>query len=318
MGNLVTIALVAVALFVVVWTLRSTPAQGQKILQRWGIAKPTEEQGKLAADYLLQRRKIYPYVAVVVFGLAVLGQWLFSAADGARWDGVLLFAVVISLLVAELIATLRLPTDQTRAATLTPRRFTDIIPKFGLVALGVQALLIAGFAVATLAAMPFATAINAWRERHLDELRKLGSGDAYLADTNVGPVWFAVLAFTICVIAALCVVRLCQIRGPLTTDLAVDAALRIRSGRVALGTAVLLGSGFIAAVDAAWWGIVNAAENSAELSRPLTADLPPIPGWILPLHEWMQYSTIVGILCLFVWMVLINPWRTQRLVAANA
>lgn len=318
MGNVVTIALIAVALFAVFWTLRSTPAQGQNVLQRWGIAKPTEDQGMIAADYLLQRRKIFPYMAIVVFGLATLGEWLFSPSEGVRWDGVLLFSVVASLLVAELIATLRRPTEEKRAATLTPRRFTDIVPRFGLVLLGIQALLIAGFGAATVAAMPFAEARNAWRQRHLDELQKLGGGDAYLADTNLGPIWFALLAFTLCVVAALCVVRLCQLRGPLTTDLAVDAALRIRSGRVALGTAVLLGSGFIAAVDATWWDMVNAATNAAELTGSLAADLPPVPGWILPLHGWMQYSTIAGILCLFGWMILISPWRTQRLVAANA
>ncbi len=318
MGNLVTIALVAVALFVVFWTLRSTPAQGQKVLQRWGIAKPTEEQGRIAADYLLQRRKIYPYVALVVFGLAILGQWLLSTGDGARWEGVLLFSVVGSLLVAELIATMRRPSDQTRAATLTPRRFTDVVPRFGLVALGFLGLLIVGYTVVTIAALPFAKAANAWREIHGAELKKLDDWEFLAIDTSMGAVWFALLVFVVCVAASLGVVRLCQVRGPLTTDLAVDAALRIRSGRVALGTAVLLGVGLVGAADGTWHDLALTADAAGRLPDQLAGGFPQVPEWIATADRLVDWTNVAGFLFLFVWVLLINPWRTQRLVAANA
>lgn len=45
----VEIVLLIVAVVAALWVLRPTPLQGQNVLQRWGIAKPTEHQGELAA-----------------------------------------------------------------------------------------------------------------------------------------------------------------------------------------------------------------------------------------------------------------------------
>jgi hypothetical protein len=316
-GVVAMMALLVIAVVAVVWVLRSTPKQGQKVLQRWGIANPTEEQGRIAADYLKRRRNLFPYVAIAVFALTVLGQWLFSTADSIRWEGVLLFAIVASLLVAELLATLRRPTDRQRSATLTPRRFTDIVPKFGLVALGILALIAVAVTVAIVAALPFAKAVNAWRERHAAELQKLDAAQDYPIDIGMGSAWFALLAFAICVIAALGVVRLCQVRGPLTSDLAVDAALRIRSGRVALGTAVLLGSGLVATITGTWWDIATVSQPVVEIGAQLTADLPPTPDWIRVLRRPIGWYNFAGFAFLLVWVILISPWRTQRLVAAH-
>jgi hypothetical protein len=259
MGNGLTIALMVVAILVVLRTLRSTPAQGQKVLRRWGIANPTEEQGQIVAVYLRERRKLYPWAAIAVVGFVVVCQAVFSLGDDTPWAGVLLFSVIASLLVAELIATTRRPSEPKRSATIASR----------------------------------------------------------MVDTSTGSRWFVLLTLAACVVASLGVVRVCQLRGPITSDLAVDAALRVRSGRVALGTAIFLGLGLVASANLIWWSPATDAHAAAGLAGPAAVDLPPIPSWILPVDTWIEGVNLVGIVCLAVWIPLSSPLRTQRLVAAH-
>ncbi len=191
----VEVVLLIVAVAAVLWVLRSTPRQGQNVLQRWGIAKPTEPQGELAAAYLKRRRNLYPWV--------------------------LIGAIVATMLLTDLVETMRRPKQRTRTATLVERRVRDLVP------------------------------------------------------------------------------------APTVDDGAVDAALRIRSVRVGVGTALLLCTGLVLSINTFEQNVVGLAD--------------PIPASVDPVSTWVEAVVFVAALFgLFGWVGLISPWRRQRLVEASA
>ncbi|MFD9734750.1 hypothetical protein [Umezawaea sp. NPDC059074] len=111
----------------------------------------------------------------------------------------ILLTVLAGMLLAELISAARPTRGPRRVAVLAPRRVVDVVPAWGLVVFGAAAV---ALAVALVVARPVPV-----------------------------PSLIALAAVVLAVTGA---VRL-AVRRPTSGDEAVDAALRVRSGRVALG-----------------------------------------------------------------------------------
>lgn len=280
----VEIVLLTVAVVAVLWMLRSTPRQGQNVLRRWGIAKPTEPQGELAAAYPKRRRNLYPWVLIGVVVLVGVARALLQRESGS-WVGPVLGAIVATMLLTDLLETLRRPKQRTRTATLVERRVMDLVP--------VPGLMIGGLMV-TAAVVAQATNVA-----------------LYLAvpnlptDADFGVTWFSFGAFVVVVAATSSLVWLGLHRAPTVDDGAVDAALRIRSVRVGVGTALLLCAGLVLSINSFEQEVVGRADA--------------IPAWVDPVSTWVEAVVFVAALFgLFGWVGLISPWRRQRLVEASA
>ncbi|MCM6773773.1 hypothetical protein NDR87_09860 [Nocardia sp. CDC159] len=104
-------AALAVSAAVLLWLLWPSERSGPRLLRRWGVPDPTEEQGRIVRTYLRNRRVLY-----VVF-LVLPGYWF----GGLCW-------ILIALLLAELIAMIRPVRGRFRVATLTRRSIGDMLP----------------------------------------------------------------------------------------------------------------------------------------------------------------------------------------------
>lgn len=319
--NLLLGLTIAVGIIVFFWVFRSTPKQGQRVLARWKVPNPTVEQGRLVADYLKQRRNLYPYVLLAVFvGGALLG--LLVTFPSANWLGYLLATVLATLLITDLVASRRKRTETTRTATLEPRRVSDLVPLYGLAVLGAQLAVGITALGASIAIQPWADAANEWRDKHREELQTTTAADvsAAVEPTDLGPTVAGFLALMFAGVAALLLVRLARDRGPLTYDSDVDFALRVRSARVGVASAVLMSGGLLwTMLDRllAWARPINALRPDADAAR-LAADLPYVdPSMLLWYDVAIWLFVIAPVAAFLTWGVLLNPWRTQRLAEAN-
>lgn len=319
--NLLVGLAIAAGIVVFFWVFRSTPKQGQRILARWKVQKPTLEQGRLVADYLKERRNLYPYVLLAVFvGGALLG--LLVTFPSANWLGYLLATVLATLLITDLVASRRKRTERTRVASLTARRISDLVPLYGLVILGAQLAVGITALGASIAIQPWADEANAWRDRHRTELRSIPGADVSPAvePTDLGPTIAGFLALMFAGVAALLLVRIARDRGPLTYDPEVDFALRVRSARVGVASAVLMAGGLLwTMLDRliGWARPINALRPDAPAGK-LAADLPYAdPSMLLWYDAALWLLAIAPVAAFLTWGVLLNPWRTQRLVEAT-
>ncbi|MBM7787626.1 hypothetical protein [Tenggerimyces flavus] len=302
------------------WVFRSTPKQGQHILARWKVQNPTVEQGRLVADYLKERRNLYPYVLLAVFvGGALLG--LLVTFPSANWLGYVLATVLATLLITDLAASRRKRTERTRTATLTARRVSDLVPPYGLAVLGAQLAIGVTALGASIAIQPWADAANAWRIQHRAELETAAVDiSPAVVPTDLGPTVAGFLALLFAGVAAFLLVRIARDRGPLTYDTDVDDALRVRSARVGVASAVLMSGGLLwTMLDrlVAWARPINALRPDAEAER-LAADLPYADPSMLLWYDAATWLLVLAPVAAFLtWGLLLNPWRTQRLAEAT-
>lgn len=105
--------LYGLVLLVVLWP---TPQTGRRLLKKWHVHEPTDEQIAEAVRYLKRRRLLYPWL--------YLGVGLLSD-DRLKGGYDILVTVLAGTLLAELIA-LRPPRQRQREATLLPRRLFQI------------------------------------------------------------------------------------------------------------------------------------------------------------------------------------------------
>jgi hypothetical protein len=188
--TLVPTLLVAAIFLLVLWPTRKS---GHRLLRTWGVVEPTESQAAEAVRYLRHRRLLY--VVLFVAGPPLLG--LVLPAGG------MFVPLLLAMLVAELVAVLR-PVSGVRTASLDPRSWRDLVPRW---AIGVGCLLTAlaaGMAGIGLAMRP--------RE---------------------GATWFVLGGVVVAVVAVIGLVHL-AVRRPSSADEVVDAALRTRTARVAV------------------------------------------------------------------------------------
>jgi hypothetical protein len=216
---LVSLVVIAAGILLAMRKVTPTPQHSRRVLRRWGVPAPSEEQGELAAAYFRQQQSWYP---LLFLGFGVLCYFVIGADPFL----ILLVTVLAGLLIGELGAVLRPAFRSRRSAVLIRRGVTDLVPRFALVLYGfVAAVTLAGIVVNVIGT---------------------GFGAPYPDSPSVG---LLLAGFLVSVAAGACAVWLSLFRGPVVVaDGVVDSALRIRSARVATGISQLLltGIGFVA------------------------------------------------------------------------
>ncbi|MET9021542.1 hypothetical protein ABZV93_16280 [Actinopolymorpha sp. NPDC004070] len=310
---------VVVVIGILAWkfVFRVGPVQGFVVLQRWGIAEPTREQSEAAADHLRERRRLYP---LVLIALAILLTFAYRLAGQGTVGtlAVLLGTLVGTLLVGELVAGLRRPASTARVATLVPRRLTDLVPRAWLAGAAAIFVLAVACVVPALGAQAFADEVHAWADRNPGRIGPHGvpTADALSSlPRGSGAIWLTLALLVLVAVSVAAVVRLTLTRAPLAADAAVDSALRIRTARVATGTAVLLVLGLSGTLTER---IVASMDPMATGSPPAAPGFPVQPSWLeAPWSVVNAADLVYGLAALVVWCGLISPWRRQRLVEAT-
>ncbi|ONI86430.1 hypothetical protein ALI144C_10935 [Actinosynnema sp. ALI-1.44] len=278
--NVLAYGLSGLVLLVILWP---TVKVGQRFLKRWGVGDPTEQQGLLARRYLLHRRVLYPPLFLAA-SLITLG------------DNNPLPALITALLLGEILAMLR-PSRGPRTATLTRRTWSDLVPRWAVVAM----LVLAGFAVLLAVAEGIG---KHWGTGVVDKYPPGGSwrtADGIV--TNVADAnrvldnsdWLLVLvAVFLATAAVLGIVWLAVYRGS-GTDPSVDAALRTRTARVAVGIGI------------AWMSMcVQQANNKLIHIRDIHWP-EPMPSWLAG-TGWLESITVpMLILGIAGWIWVANP-----------
>jgi hypothetical protein len=106
--------------------------QGKRLLDRWRIPEPAEDELAEAVRYLRRRRFWYPWLFLVI---PLLGKAAGLGDAYANLTGILLVTVLLGGLLAELLAQ-RPSRGVRRDAVLMPRRLVDFVPVWALVLFG--------------------------------------------------------------------------------------------------------------------------------------------------------------------------------------
>jgi hypothetical protein len=301
----VALYLYAVCGLVVMLVTWPTAKTGRHVLRRWGaIADPGDEQVAVVVRYLRERRLLILPLMV----LAPLTSGVMSPLTGAPASDLGLYHLLGSLLVAwllaEALAGLRPVRGSIRTATLTRRRWQDLLPHWALALyLGLTGLAI-GLAIVGLAAQPWADGM----------LQRLPPQGALLPDgstVTLHEVYRAAIAHPVgwhLIVAALVVSLLLLGVGWLAVarradaDERVDVALRARSVRVAAGLGILVTSFF-----------VGAAESRLTFLVTISGAIEPAPTWLqiaASVALWlMRASAVLGLLG---WSGVINAPRQRK------
>jgi hypothetical protein len=192
-------AIAAAVLLLVLWP---TTHSGRRLLRTWGIPDPRPDQVGEAVRYLRRRRLLYVVVFLVLPSLT--GLVIRSDTPGVG----LFVPLLAAMLVAELIATLR-PVGGVRVASLAPRGWRDLVPPWAVRTMAAMAVVAAALAV-----------LGCTRERPLPGAQPTSS--------------FALGYLVVCLVVVGLLVHL-AVRRPAVADEEVDAALRTRTARVAVG-----------------------------------------------------------------------------------
>ncbi len=245
-------ALVAGVLLLVLWP---TGHSGRRLLQTWGIPAPGAAQIQAAIRYLRQRRVLYVVLFLVFPSLAGLVD-----PDSDRLPGIGIFVpLLVAMLVAELIATLR-PVSGVRTASLDRRGWRDLVPRWAVTTTAGAAFAGVVLAVAGIVA---------------------GPGTAWLA---LGYV-VACLAFVSALVAL-------AVRRPSVSDEAVDAALRTRTARVAVG----IGFGWLGTALTVATGHLR----SLAVSRPGHDE----PGHLVDVLDVANLVVVAGVIVCWLWVAV--------------
>lgn len=277
------------AVLLVLWPTRHS---GARLLRRWGIPGPAEPQVAQAVRYLRRRRLLALVLFLILPPVAGL---VWPATNGARdqTPGDVVVPLLAAMLIAELVATVR-PERGVRVASLVPRRLGDLVPRWAIVVTALLALTAVALAVLGLAAQPWAAGYAA----ELSDGTELDTRDRLLD----GSGWYTLAGVLACLatVGALVVLAL---RRPAVSDQAVDAALRTRTARVAVG----IGFGWLAALAfAAQERVGFLAYSSAGLGP-----VPPAPGWLTPGLELVLdvFGFVLVVVALACWAGVAMPSR---------
>ncbi|MGW4132255.1 hypothetical protein [Amycolatopsis japonica] len=128
--NVLSVAIVmgifGLGILVVLWPGEK---HGRRLLTRWGIDRPSDEDIAEAVRYLKRRRIAYPCLFVL---LPVLGDAI-GLAEDTPWT--IVWTLLLGGLFSELFA-FRPPKTAQRRAMLAHRKVRDVIPAWALVLLG--------------------------------------------------------------------------------------------------------------------------------------------------------------------------------------
>ncbi|MFI9810987.1 hypothetical protein [Saccharothrix variisporea] len=251
-----------------------------RFLRRWGVDEPDDTQAALAARYLRHRRVLYLVMFLLVPGAAT--RLDLPTPEGApRY----LAAVVLALLLAEAVAALWKPRGP-RVASLTPRRWQDLVPRWAVALLSVLAVVTSALVVMGLLMQP-------WADR-LD-LRARGFTPEFAHEIARPPGVLLLVGVAVGLAAVLAVVWLALRRGAVG-DPATDAALRTRSARVAVG----LGMVWMAWLLTRAFGRLSALRAAGHHEAPgwlvvvAGADLAGLAGLLVAVLGWIWVTNVSG------------------------
>lgn len=306
--------LLIVAALVVSLVRSQPPSTGQRVLRRWGIEQPTEEQGEAAAAYLRTRRRRYLPIFLLLLAVAAVVRSNLGVPHESPWLLLVPGAIIASLLVGELSAMLRPALLSNRTAALIRRRVTDVVPLYGLLAYAL------GFAV-VLVAVVVNLAAGSWAH---EVVRFLSSSKPHTVGgqavegftkpppVDLGTMWLLLVALALVTLATGAVVWLGVRRGPVYDDRAVDAALRVRSARVATGC----GLGLVIAMTPV--ALMRIRELANPARDAIDDGFPPVPGWLLAADNLANSASLIVLVCgVFCWLGLVSPIRAMRLVEVS-
>lgn len=207
--TVVIYALFGLVVLVVLWP---TASGGRRFLKRWGVGGPSEEQVTLAVRYLRDRRLLYPPLFLLSALVLPTG-----------WGPGILVAAIAALLVAEAIGTIK-PVRGQRVARLTPRKWSDLVQRWAVVMLIVLGVVATGMAVAGLMAQSWADRMKAVPT--VPDQVRLQLGE---------PVGVTVIVMVVLGLVEVAGIVGFAVHRTSVQDPQVDAVLRTRSARVAVG-----------------------------------------------------------------------------------
>jgi hypothetical protein len=271
----------AAVLLLILWPTRHS---GKRLLQRWGVAEPTDPQSAEAVRYLRRRRIFYVVLFLVLPPVAALA-WPGLPDDG---PANIVIPLVAAMLIAELIATLR-PVGGVRVASLDRRTWQDLVPVWAVLVTVVLAAWTVTLVVLAFAAQP-------WAEQYAGTADGMATPQA--RDELLHVTGWRTLGGVVLCLLALAVVVFLAVRRPSVTDEAVDTALRTRTARVS----VAIGFLWLA-------GLVNDAQNRLVFLAGMGLGAEPRPpGWLSEnLHQSVEiagFVTLVGGLLCWSWLAL--------------
>lgn len=200
LDNILAVALpmglFGLAILIVLWP---GAKHGRRLLRRWGIEHPSDEDVTEAVRYLKRRRFWYPWLFFLLPALTGLTGLAGLDEEGASAMWSIPWVVLLGGLLGELLA-LRPAKSGRRQAMLLRRRVVDLVPAWALVLLGVA---IAGG----------------------------------LLRYGLAHRWAGLGVTVACALLAAVIITL-AVRRPAAGDPVVDLVLRARSARVATGLAI--------------------------------------------------------------------------------
>ncbi|MEV4317943.1 hypothetical protein [Actinocrispum sp. NPDC049592] len=289
--------LIGVALVFVLWPTTDT---GKRLLERWGVRGPTEQQSRQAAHHLRDQRLL----AVPLLALGPVVS--FYDTGFARF----IVPLAIALLAAELMTAIR-PVRGPRTATLTRRHWYDLVPRWSIAVLASLATLAVLLAVTALLVRP-------WANRAVAEVPATGtwrSADGTVITVSedfrrqvASPVAWAVIGGALVAMVAVLAVVWLTVRRASVADVQVDAVLRTRNARGAVG----LGMVWMAT-------LVLLAGNRLSFLRSihLPADAPTRPGWLdaTVAADFIGLPALLGAVAAWIWTA--QPSRRMPYVQAT-
>ncbi len=262
-NTLVSSLIAAAVLLLVLWPTRNS---GARLLRTWGIPVPTAPQVAEAVGYL-RRRRVLAVALFVAVPQATRLWWPDAPSTGTSAD--ILVPLLAAMVIAELVAVLR-PARGPRTASLNPRSWRDLVPRWAVAVTAVLTALAVGTAVAGLLAS--------------------GPGGATAAPAG----WPVLTSTAACLAVVLALVHL-AVRRPAVADPAVDRALRTRTARVG----VAIGFGWLAA------SVTAGAQGLGRITL-LGDDRPAGPA----VHQVLEIAAfVVFVAAVACWMWLAMPGR---------
>jgi len=246
-------AIAAALLLLVLWP---TEHSGRRLLQTWGIPQPNPGQVREAVRYLRQRRILYVILFLAFPSLAgAIDQ------DSDRLSGIAIFVPLLAaMLVAELLATLR-PVSGVRVASLDRRSWRDLVPRWAVLVLAASTVVTVVLAVVGIVAGP-------------------------------GTAWLA-LGYVVACLLFVCGLVALAVRRPSVADEAVDAALRTRTARVAVG----IGFGWVGTA----FTVAAGHLRSLSLVGPEPAVL---PAWLTDVLDIAGFVVVAGAIVCWLWVAV--------------
>ncbi|MBP2326150.1 hypothetical protein JOF56_006535 [Kibdelosporangium banguiense] len=267
-------AFVGAVMLVLLWPTTST---GRRFLKHWGVRDASEEQVALAVRYLRNRRVLYP----PLFLLAPL-------VLPTGWRPHVFVAAIAALLVAEAIGSFR-PTRGLRVAGLTPRKWSDLVQRWAVVALVLLGLLAIGLAVAGLVAQPWADRVST----------SAALSDQARAEFGHPVGWTVIVMVVLGLVEVLGIIGFAVSRTSVQ-DPQVDAVLRTRSARVGAGIGI------------AWMASAAAlAHDRLTFLNETHAPEPP-PSWLASAPFGSGFGVLLGVIGLAGWYWVANPGSKMR------